>query len=162
MFLIPQVAYRDALLAWHDFYVTAGGAAAALTGLLFVGLSLHLRTVVAHPEVRSLARITLSNFFVVLLVALFCLIPTSEPVGTAVSLLSVAVGALVLLVPSGITGIRRRRAAAIGASVLARRFALSGLAYFALGGIALAIAFGQPETGLGWLVGTVAILLLVG
>jgi hypothetical protein len=29
-----------AIEPWHDFYLTLGGAAAALVGLLFVGLSL--------------------------------------------------------------------------------------------------------------------------
>src|SRR6478672_2514111 len=54
------------LAGWHDLYVTVGAAAATLVGLLFVGLSLHIRVVVAHPEVRSLARVTLTDFFVVL------------------------------------------------------------------------------------------------
>lgn len=53
----------------------AGGASATLVGLLFVGLSLHLRAVVSRPEVRSLARATLTNFVLVLLVALFVVIP---------------------------------------------------------------------------------------
>ena len=63
------------LLGWHDFYLVAGGASATLVGLLFVGLSLHLRAVVSRPEVRSLARATLTNFVLVLLVALFVVIP---------------------------------------------------------------------------------------
>src|SRR5437763_16665579 len=77
------MSYPNAVLAWHDFYLTAGAAAATLAGLLFVGLSLHLQTVVSHPEVRSLARVTLSNFFLVLLLALFMLLPTSQPRDTA-------------------------------------------------------------------------------
>jgi hypothetical protein len=45
---------------WHDFYMLAGAASATLVGLLFVGLSLHLRIVVTTSEVRSLARVTSS------------------------------------------------------------------------------------------------------
>src|SRR5881392_1977681 len=33
---------------WHDFYVMTGGAAAALTGLLFVAMSLHAREIMAN------------------------------------------------------------------------------------------------------------------
>ena len=40
------MTYADALQSWRDFYVTAGAAAATLVGLLFVGLSLHIRVVV--------------------------------------------------------------------------------------------------------------------
>jgi len=60
---------------WHDFYVVAGTAAATLVGLLFVGLSLHLRTVLSGSEVRSLARVTLANFGLLLFVSLFMVIP---------------------------------------------------------------------------------------
>jgi hypothetical protein len=62
--------------SWHDFFVTAGTAAAALTGLLFVALSIQLDRVLGHPEHRFRAR---GNFFgltVVMVMALVVLIPT--------------------------------------------------------------------------------------
>ena len=37
------MAYNPA--DWHDFYVMTGGAAAALTGLLFVAMSLHAKAI---------------------------------------------------------------------------------------------------------------------
>ncbi len=40
---------------WHDFYVMAGGAAAALTGLVVVALSLHAKAIMAHPLYRDRA-----------------------------------------------------------------------------------------------------------
>jgi len=33
--------------SWQSFYVTVGGAAAALTGLLFVAMSLHSKAIMA-------------------------------------------------------------------------------------------------------------------
>jgi hypothetical protein len=63
------MTYADAVQSWRDFYMTAGAAAATLVGLLFVGLSLHIRVVVSQADVKSLARITLADFFVILLVA---------------------------------------------------------------------------------------------
>jgi hypothetical protein len=41
---------------WHDFYVMVGGAAAVLTGLIFVAISIHLRQVIATPLFRARAR----------------------------------------------------------------------------------------------------------
>jgi len=40
---------------WHDFYIMAGGAAAALTGLVVVALSLHAKVIMAHPLFRDRA-----------------------------------------------------------------------------------------------------------
>ena len=65
------MTYEAAAGDLHDFFVLAGSSAAALVGLLFVGLSLHLRTVIAASAVRSLARITLANFGAVLFVSMF-------------------------------------------------------------------------------------------
>jgi hypothetical protein len=64
--------------AWHDFFVTAGTAAAALTGLLFVALSIHLDRILGHPEHRFRAR---GNFFgltVVMVMALVVLMPSGS------------------------------------------------------------------------------------
>ena len=43
------------LAGWHDFYVMTGGAAAALTGLVVVALSLHAKAIMAHPLYRDRA-----------------------------------------------------------------------------------------------------------
>ena len=73
--------------AWHDFFVTAGTAAAALTGLLFVALSIQLDRVLGHPEHRFRAR---GNFFgltVVMVMALVVLIPTFSGAWLGVALI---------------------------------------------------------------------------
>src|SRR5437899_11480758 len=72
---LRPVPYDVIVQRWHDFYIVAGTAAATLVGLLFVGLSLHLRAVLSRSEVRSLARVTLANFGLVLFVSLFMVIP---------------------------------------------------------------------------------------
>src|SRR5437588_10750736 len=155
------MSYPNAVLAWHDFYLTAGAAAATLAGLLFVGFSLHLQTVVSHPEVRSLARVTLSNFFLVLLLALFMLLPTSQPRDTATELIGAAAVSLALMVRPLIEGLRSRRARTLGLGVLITRFGLSGLAYLALGAMAALFWSGRFELALGGMVGVVVTLLLV-
>jgi len=60
---------------WHEFYATAGGASAALVGLLFVGVSLHLDAVVSRPDVRATARGAFQSLIAVLVVALVALVP---------------------------------------------------------------------------------------
>lgn len=51
-----MTAYQPA--AWHDLFVTAGGSAAALTGLIFVAVSINLREIIAraHLPVRPARR----------------------------------------------------------------------------------------------------------
>lgn len=66
--------FQTTLLGWHDFYSITGAGAASLVGLLFVGLSLHLRVVVTRPEVEGLARVTLMGFSVTLVAALFMVV----------------------------------------------------------------------------------------
>src|SRR5438445_501619 len=90
---------------WHDFYILAGTAAATLVGLLFVGLSLHLRIVVASSEVRSLARVTLANFGAILFVALFMVIPQDRSTA-AVELIASRLPSLIIPTPSPLAVIR--------------------------------------------------------
>lgn len=62
------VEYAFTPEAWHDFYVAAAGAAAALAGLLIVAMSLHLRAILGHPALRPRAVTSLFG-----LVAVICL-----------------------------------------------------------------------------------------
>ena len=41
--------------AWQNFYLMCGGAAAALTGLIFLALSMHAKAIMAHPLFRDRA-----------------------------------------------------------------------------------------------------------
>jgi hypothetical protein len=46
---------------WHDFFITVGGGAAALTGLVVVAMSLHLRIIAMDPALRHRARSILTG-----------------------------------------------------------------------------------------------------
>ena len=63
--------------AWQDFYVMMGGANAALTGLVFVALSIHLKEVLEHPLLRPRAVIALTVLTTQIVIAAIVLIPQS-------------------------------------------------------------------------------------
>lgn len=63
------------LAAWNDFANTVAGGAAALAGLLFVGLSLNLSEVLQYKGVPSRAAATLGLTVAILLTAIFVATP---------------------------------------------------------------------------------------
>jgi hypothetical protein len=153
--------FGTALQSWHDFYMIVGTAAASLVGLLFVGLSLHLRVVVTHADVKALARITLASLGLTLVLALFMVIPeTHDPSSTGWNLVGAGIFGFVLIGRPLVAGIRSsRRALSFGHLML--RFGLTGTTFVAalIGGIILVA--GNYQLGLSWFVG-VSVALLVG
>ena len=75
---------------WHDFFLATAGAAAALTGLLFVAISLHIRYVATEPRYRALARGSLIGLVMVLVNSLVALI-YQPPAWTGLELAGVSV-----------------------------------------------------------------------
>lgn len=67
------MAYDPAV--WQNFFVMTGGAAAALTGLLFVAMSLHAQTIMENRFYRNRAITTLTSLTSQLLLAGAALIP---------------------------------------------------------------------------------------
>jgi hypothetical protein len=63
--------------AWQNFYVMVGGAAAVLTDLLFVAMSLHSNAIIAHALHGTRAVGTLLSLMTQLFVAGTVLIPQS-------------------------------------------------------------------------------------
>jgi hypothetical protein len=131
------VSYQTTASDLHDFYILAGTAAATLVGLLFVGLSLHLRVVIAASEVRSLARVTLANFGAVLFASLFLVI-NEDQTTAALQLMGVGIVSLIVTVPSLVDAARSSRATRemgrMDRMRLVLRFGLSALSYLAVVG----------------------------
>ncbi len=63
---------------WQALYTTVAGSAAALNGLLFVGLSLNLRTIVKTPEHTARARETFGGLLSLVVLSILLLIPGQE------------------------------------------------------------------------------------
>lgn len=84
--------------AWGDFANTVGGAAAALAGLLFVGLSLNLSEVLAYPGVSTRAGVTIGMTVALMLVAVVLAVPgqTRYAVAAEIAVIGLVVVAGVL------------------------------------------------------------------
>jgi len=50
------------ITSWHDYFVMVGGGSAALTGLVFVAMTLHLPEVIGNAVHRHRARTILTGF----------------------------------------------------------------------------------------------------
>lgn len=64
--------------AWESFFVTAGGAAAVLAGLIFVGISINLQKLLERTIVSRGAWVSLLTLVEILIVSLFMLIPEQK------------------------------------------------------------------------------------
>jgi hypothetical protein len=64
--------------AWQNFYIMIGTANAAITGLLFVALSLHLREILKHPVFKPRAILVLVVLTTQIMVAAIVLSPQPE------------------------------------------------------------------------------------
>ena len=142
--------------AWHDFYMTAGGASAALVGLLFVGVSLHLDAVVSRRDVRATARGAFQSLIALLLVSLLVLVPqfTVADLGTA----------LVTLRAAGLLGSMRDARGMWGTSLLLGAGKAVRKLGFRFAGLGLLLAVGilflNGNSGApGWLLLVVFLLL---
>ena len=60
---------------WHDFATMIGGASGALTGLLFVAVSLNANRIAGHTGLRASAAQTLVLFITPLFIAVALLTP---------------------------------------------------------------------------------------
>jgi hypothetical protein len=74
--VLASASYDAAV--WRDFYVMVGAAAATLTGLVFVGLSIHRRAIVASPFLLARARYLTGGLTGVLLTSALLLVPSQS------------------------------------------------------------------------------------
>lgn len=91
----PVASYSA--LPWHDFFVGTIGASAALTGLLFVAISINLEEILKYPQLPGRALGTLGILVCALIVSGFALAPgqSSRVLGIEIAL----AGAVVAVQP---------------------------------------------------------------
>ncbi len=88
-----EPSFVAALDSWHDFYIAAASASAALLGLLFVGVSINLAAITGDErlDLRTRADLAFSNLLYLLGISLITLIPAVEPGTLAISFAVIAV-----------------------------------------------------------------------
>lgn len=152
--------FQTTLQSWHDFYSITGTATASLVGLLFVGLSLHLRVVINHPDVRALARVTLTSFGVTLVLSMFMLVPETRSASTGWNLVGLGSLACLLSAQSLVAGfMTHRRTLSLRHLVL--RFGLTLATFIAVIIVGAVMVGGDYSTALSYLVGVAVFLVIV-
>lgn len=94
--------------AWRDYFVMVGGGAAALTGLVFVAMTLHLEDIVNHPVHRHRARTILTGLTAVFLRCGLILMGNQSRQAVAIEIIGVLVIVEVVLYRSLVDAVRTR------------------------------------------------------
>jgi hypothetical protein len=82
---------------WGNFAVITGSAAGALTGLLFVAVSLSRERIAGHPALRSEAGQTLVLFMLPLLLSVLMVLPGMSRAALGTGLIAVALAAALIM-----------------------------------------------------------------
>ncbi|GAA1951471.1 hypothetical protein GCM10009798_08430 [Nocardioides panacihumi] len=144
--------------SWESFAVMVGGASGALTGLIFVVVSLDRDRIVQHPRMRANAARTLVLLILPLLVCLLILVPGEPRWVVGAALLAVAATTLygLLRIPRHSLGSEHSRLA----EVVDRRetsYVIAGL--LAVAGMVL---LADRPAGLYWIVPAIFLAILTG
>jgi hypothetical protein len=91
---------------WHDFFITVGGGAAALAGLVFVAMSINLDTIVKDPTHRYRAIGTLAGFTAVFMICSLALMGSQNHFTVGIEWLIISSIAGVIYVNGYIQAIR--------------------------------------------------------
>ena len=141
---------------WHDFFLATAGAGAALAGLLFVALSLHMRYIATSTVYRDMARGSVIGLVMALILSLLVLV--HQPL-TWLALENIVAGAAYIVFVGGqqVVSLRKQRWRIPGESATRSVGAYALAAIGVAAGIGLAVQAGPGLYAVGAIV--VAIIL---
>jgi hypothetical protein len=154
----PAMAAGYSTELWHDLFIGVAGAAAALTGLLFVSLSINLQQILQQVWLPRRAGLTVVLLFEALVIAILGLVPGQSSVALGVELLGLGGGAW--LFATGVYTVRRPPRRLLPGADRRRRGDVP--AGHPAGDRGRASLVSQRGGGLYWLVPGIVLLLGVG
>lgn len=92
---------------WHDLLVAAAGASAALTGLIFVGISINPDTILSFPHFPDRAAISLLLQAGILIVSITLLIPNKTLFASDVEVLLISICTCIIGIKKGLNDFSR-------------------------------------------------------
>src|SRR6266480_3722390 len=95
--------------SWHDYFLMVGGGAAALTGLVFVAMSLHLDQIALHAAHRHRARTVLTGLTAVFIRCALVLMAGQSPQMVALDVIVVLIAVEIVLYRSIRQALRETR-----------------------------------------------------
>jgi modulator of FtsH protease len=137
--------------AWQNLFIATAGATAALTGLLFVAISINLERILAYPSLPGRAAQALIVLGNALLVSILGLVPGQDPEVLGVELVVLAVVAVTVPLRLELTALRTDADLRSNRRWFWSRVGMAMLATvpFLIGGLSLVLGAGG---GLYWLV----------
>ena len=133
---------------WSDFFVAQAGASAALTGLIFVAISISLTELIKFPHLLLRAAASLILLLSVLVTSSLLLAPRQSIQTAGLEVLAVGTVSLLITTLLGVAGVRK-------ATLAYRRFASASVVMVLFATIPFVIAgivlLANGASGLYWL-----------
>jgi hypothetical protein len=133
---------------WNNFFTVSASAAAALAGLIFVGVSISLTRILSLPQLPGRALGSLILMLNVLIIGLLCLIP-HQPEYLGIEVLVIGTGVWLVTLRLDLSLIRKSEAIHKKHSWQNIVFTQFSLLPYIIGGITILC---EGYTGLYWLV----------
>jgi hypothetical protein len=146
------------LADWGGFFAASAGAAAGLTGLIIVAMSVNIGTIIAIPSMTSRAGATIATLVLAVVASIAALVPGQPLWFLGVELLAFGTAAAVFAVDSAVRVIGASPHASRGVGALKSAVVVAQVLPYLVGGGLLAA--GDPS-GLGWVAAGI-MLVFVG
>jgi hypothetical protein len=135
---------------WTDLFVAAAGASAALTGLVFVAVSINIQEILRLPGVPDRALATLMLLLAAVVISLLPLIPDQSGTALGLELVLVGLAFIAVIVVTGARSFQRADNPAVRLELVV--LAALGTVPYVIGG---ALVLADADGGLYWVIGGV-------